>query len=86
MVNGKRPDRQKDIRIGENHHWWPISLSKGWARTDGRINTISQFGVPKAYAPKEIAKIEDGHNILIGGPGIALSSTNSPVLTRDFLI
>lgn len=58
----------KVIRYGEKHHWWPIGLSRGWARGDGRINTISQHGVPKAYFPKEIAKIVDGHNILVGGP------------------
>jgi hypothetical protein len=57
----------KFIRYGEKHHWWPIGLSKGWARPDGRINTISQHGVPKAYFPKEIAKIADGHNIIMGG-------------------
>lgn len=59
---------KKVIRHGEEHHWWPIGLAKGWARLDGRINTISQHGVPKAYAPKAIAKIPDGHNILVGGP------------------
>lgn len=58
----------KIIRYGEKHHWWPIGLSKGWGRADGRINTISQYGVPKAYFPKEIAKITDGHNIIMGGP------------------
>jgi hypothetical protein len=58
----------KIIRHGEEHHWWPIGLSKGWARPDGKINTISQHGVPKAYFPKQIAKIPDGHNILVGGP------------------
>lgn len=57
----------KRIRHGERHHWWPIGLSKRWAREDGRINTISHYGVPKAYYPKEIAKISDGHNIIIGG-------------------
>lgn len=58
----------KAIRQGEEHHWWPIGLSKGWARPDGKINTISQHGIPKAYFPKQIAKIPDGHNILVGGP------------------
>lgn len=66
MLEPMHPNKR--IRYGEKHHWWPIGLSKRWARSDGRINTISHHGVPKAYFPKEIAKISDGHNIILGGP------------------
>lgn len=64
---------------GESHHWWPKSLSKGWCDASGRIQSIRHDGWRKAYVPKAIGRIIDGHNILPGGPW---NATFEPLFDR----
>jgi len=53
---------------GEEHHWWPKSLSKSWCNAEGRIQSLRPNGWRKAYVPRAIGRIPDGHNVLVGGP------------------
>ena len=53
---------------GERHHWWPISVSSGWAGSDGWIGRVDTEEKVTYSVPAKTARISDGHNIKLNSP------------------
>ena len=49
---------------GEQHHWWPKSISKYWGNEKGLVHRVDFCGNVISSTPKEFGKISNGHNIL----------------------
>ena len=48
------------------HHWWPQSLSKFWAHTDGRVTQLSWDGKEVRSSPSNFGAIKNAHHIKFG--------------------
>jgi len=47
----------------ELHHWWPRSLSKYWADTDGHASAVFSDGTIVRSKPRQFGAIRNAHNI-----------------------
>ena len=50
---------------GENHHWWPESLSINWVNNESLINVIKPDGRTFRSPPKKLGRIGGGHNVIL---------------------
>ncbi len=53
---------------GEQHHWWPKSLSQWWGDGDGMVARLSADGSTLRLPPDKFASIADAHNFTFKGP------------------
>ena len=60
---------------GEKHHWWPACISKLWANEDGIVHRITSNGYVQPISPNKLARISDGHNIVVGKEGSPFDGT-----------
>lgn len=63
---------------GEDHHWFPKGLSKGWAGKDGKVTRTNHRGQVRRRFPKGLGYSPDGHNVLFEG-GSPWDMTFEPV-------
>lgn len=59
---------KRPFKAGERHHWWPQSLSKNWANSEGLITESRPNTGSTTATPLRAARISDGHNIKVGDP------------------
>ncbi len=74
---GNRP-----FRRGEDHHWWPESLSKFWVDDEGGTSRLSAQGEIARLTPSGAANISGGHNIEFVGEGISILETFEDLFDR----
>lgn len=57
---------KRQLVLGEGHHWWPENLLKEWEDENGKICRIDYHGEILEGTRRNLAKIKNGHNFIIG--------------------
>jgi hypothetical protein len=64
-----------------NHHWWPRSLSKQWAGSDGGVSQLSWDGSEVRSNPSNFGAIRNAHHLTRGNDS-PWNATFEPVFDK----
>ena len=60
--------KHRKVIRGENHHWWPIAVSRFWENDKGLLYRLDVNEEVVHSSGRIFAKISDGHNVIFSKP------------------